>query len=49
MENMKIVDFENWCEICKHSDKLDTEEPCNECLHMPARPNSHRPEKYQEK
>lgn len=47
--DMKIVDFQEYCETCQYQSKKEYEEPCDECLSIPARPNSHKPEKYKEK
>lgn len=47
--NEKIVDFDQWCHLCKHKDTLGTEEPCNECLSTPARMGSRKPEKWEAK
>lgn len=44
---MKEVIFADYCYRCKHKDKGNTEEPCDECVSVPARPNSHKPEKYE--
>lgn len=47
-ENMKIVRFDMYCKSCKHKSKEDYEDPCNECLHEPARQYSHKPINYEE-
>ena len=44
----KEVYFCCYCETCKHKELPETEEPCNECLHEPVAPNSHKPVKYEE-
>lgn len=44
----KEVYFCNYCKTCKHKKLAHTEEPCNECLHEPTAPNSHKPVKYEE-
>lgn len=31
----KIVNFEKYCETCKHKDLKESAEPCNECLDHP--------------
>lgn len=49
MDNEKIVEFDKWCSTCKHKDKKEHESPCDECLSVPARMNSHKPERYVEK
>lgn len=48
-ENMKEVYFNEYCPKCKN-EKLDqAEDPCHECLNIPARQYSHKPEKFEEK
>lgn len=48
MENTeKLVDF-TYCKTCKFQSERDVDEPCNECLSIPARDNSHRPINYKE-
>lgn len=52
MENhIKIVDFDQYCDKCKHyaPDLFGNEEPCNECLTNPMNIDSRRPVKYEEK
>lgn len=48
-DNMKEVYFSEYCEKCKNHDTKETDEPCNECLDIPMRYNSHKPEKFEEK
>lgn len=45
----KIVEFEKYCPECIHKDRSASSEPCNTCLGIPAREDSHKPEKFQEK
>ena len=47
-DNLKEVYFSLYCNQCKHKDDPDTEEPCNECLSIPGRPWSHKPEYFEE-
>ena len=42
----KHVDFEKYCPLCKHQKKDGNSEPCDECLNVPARQYSHKPEKF---
>lgn len=42
----KEVYFHEYCEICKHRDVKNTEEPCDTCLSEPINWNTHRPVKY---
>lgn len=45
--NTKIVRFDAFCPHCKHFKVPTTMDPCNECLHVPARDDySHRPINY---
>lgn len=46
---MKFVDFGTYCNTCKHFDKNQNQEPCNECLTEPVNFYSHKPVKYEEK
>lgn len=45
----KEVYFVYYCETCKHENVAGTDEPCNECLHEPSMPNSHKPLKYEKR
>lgn len=47
-ENMKLVEFDLYCPVCKHFSKDQNEEPCESCLSVPARANSHKPERWEE-
>lgn len=47
-DNMKEVYFNLYCNQCKHKDLDDTKDPCNECLSIPGRPNSHKPFYFEE-
>lgn len=48
-DELKIVDFEQFCGTCKHKDENPDVEgsPCDICLSIPARESSHKPEKYE--
>lgn len=45
----KEVYFDKYCYKCKHSDKKENEEPCDDCLEEPFMVNSHKPSKFEEK
>lgn len=47
-ENYKEVYFIEYCATCTNKDTPEDEEPCFSCLQVPARENSHKPEKYEE-
>lgn len=47
--DLKIVEYDDWCYRCKHRSVTEDEEPCRECLTIPARPDSHKPEKWEER
>ena len=49
MDNTKFVDFANYCKTCVHQKASEDEEPCNECLNVPARKNSSRPVNWKER
>lgn len=51
-ENYKFVEYEKWCNTCKHKDEPDDhpeDGKCNECLAEPARLFSHKPVNYEKK
>lgn len=45
----KIVLFELYCPKCEFHDKSASSEPCNSCLSIPGRVDSHKPEKFVER
>ena len=46
----KIVYFDVYCEQCKYKDYDESQEPCFECLDVPARVDgSHKPINFKEK
>ena len=45
----KEVYFYMYCCSCKHRDKNEWEDPCNDCLSYPANIDSHKPVEYEEK
>ena len=45
--DLKPVDFQ-WCKKCKHFAKLDTEEPCDDCLNEFTNTDSHKPVYFEE-
>ena len=47
--HMKEVDFDKYCKTCLHKDVKETEDPCYYCLEVGARPESHKPERWEEK
>ncbi len=42
----KLVHFDHYCYQCKHFSKEPWEDPCHECLSIPARRDSHKPERF---
>lgn len=48
-EHVKLVEFMEWCHKCKHVDKAEIEEPCDECISVAAREFSHKPLKFEAK
>ena len=42
------VRYDKYCKTCKHRDKTETDEPCNECLDLPVNLYSKKPAKYEE-
>lgn len=45
----KIVFFDIYCKDCKHSEKNETEDPCNECVSYTVNINSHKPINFEKK
>lgn len=43
------VDFNKYCETCKHKDKEEKKDPCNECLDYGFNVESEKPVKYEPK
>ena len=43
-----LVDFNKYCETCKHKGVAEPEDPCNECLENPMNLFSHKPIKWEE-
>ncbi len=48
-DGYKEVYFDKYCETCRHEKVEEKEDPCHECLNEPARMNSHKPVKWEEK
>lgn len=48
-DDYKEVYFDQYCKTCKHKDLHESEEPCNECLTIPANIQSHKPVRWEEK
>ena len=49
MDTTKFVDFERYCKTCAYQKIKEADEPCRECLGVPARKNSSRPVNWKEK
>lgn len=49
MNQLKEVRFDQWCQTCAHSGVDEKESPCTECLGVPARVDSTKPENWEEK
>lgn len=47
MDEKYEVYFDQYCSSCKHFNKEDYEDPCNECLENPVNINSHKPVNYE--
>lgn len=43
----KIVDFHQYCDICKHKDKSEQDDPCFECLDNPVNTYSRTPVNFE--
>ena len=47
--DFKEVRFDLYCETCKHKDKPEHYDPCNECLENGMNHGSEKPTCYEEK
>lgn len=47
--NMKEVDYAQYCPTCVNANKKGEDDPCDDCLAEPARLYSHKPVNYKEK
>lgn len=47
-EQTKHVEFNRFCKICKHFKIPSIEDPCDECLNVPAREHSYKPVNFEE-
>jgi hypothetical protein len=43
----KEVNFALYCKTCEHKDLEGFKSPCNECLEVPVREGTSKPEKYE--
>jgi hypothetical protein len=43
---LKEVYYNEYCKTCKHKDKAESCDKCNECLNQPYNINSHKPINY---
>lgn len=47
-DRYKEVCFGQYCESCRHRDKLENEYPCDECLEEPINLYTNKPVRYEE-
>ena len=45
---LKEVRFDIWCQKCRHRNKNEAQDPCNECLEVGMREGSEKPENWEE-
>lgn len=45
----KEVYFDQYCNICKHQNLKEDEEPCSSCLSESVNLNSHKPVRFEKK
>lgn len=48
-DSYKEVYFHEYCKTCKHRNKKETDDPCDDCLNEPVNLYSHKPTKWKEK
>lgn len=46
--NMKEVDFNKYCALCVNRDVIEDDDPCFDCLQVPAREGTRQPLKFEE-
>lgn len=44
-----FVDFKKYCKTCKHKNKTEKEEPCNECIDNATNLHSQKPVRWEKK
>lgn len=49
MEDLREVDFQKYCPDCKHEKLKENEDPCNECLGIPANQHTDKPVNWTKK
>ena len=49
VNDYKEAYFNEYCHLCVHCKKAETEDPCYECLENSFNLNSHKPVNYEEK
>ena len=47
--DLREVNYEKYCDICKHADCPEHEDPCFECLDNPLNYYTEKPVKWEEK
>lgn len=47
-EQLKFIEFDQYCPKCKYKDTSDAEDPCDECLTNPVAYNSKKPINFKE-
>lgn len=45
----KEVFFDQYCKTCVNKDLPEDADPCDDCLNIPGRQDSHKPEYYEKK
>ena len=48
-DDYREVRFDIYCETCKHKEKNENEEPCDECLEDSINLNTEKPVRWEEK
>lgn len=43
VSDLKEAYFNQYCPLCKHKDRAETEDPCDDCLAEAVNTNSHKP------
>lgn len=48
-DNLRECDYFTYCRTCKHFDKEENEEPCDECLEACMNEGTNKPRLWEEK
>lgn len=44
--NTKFIKFDEYCPKCRYEKEPETSDPCNQCLMIPAKEGTRKPDRY---